>query len=211
MVPDGRQAQGQTEWSGRRAQRVKTRRARKRETGKSRSWEQKCWLTWQTRRTGNGQTEKTGIYTQGIMGKMGDTWRGWRQSQGQVKQIRVWHPRQRKIDVGLTEMSEIQNNSLSYFSTTGGCWEEDGSQQWLERSQWNGIKHMETMLDVFDTIPLIPLQPLPRTRPPKLRRQQPPVISTLTVTINENSGVLGLWYGYAPRVPAIFSVSSNGT
>jgi hypothetical protein len=34
-----------------------------------------------TRRTGNRQTENTGINAQGIMGKMGDTWRGWRQAQ----------------------------------------------------------------------------------------------------------------------------------
>ena len=30
----------------------------------------------QTRRTGNRQTENTGINSQGIMGKLGDTWRG---------------------------------------------------------------------------------------------------------------------------------------
>ena len=30
----------------------------------------------QTRQTGNRETENTGINTQGIMGKMGDTWRG---------------------------------------------------------------------------------------------------------------------------------------
>jgi hypothetical protein len=47
-------------------------------------------LTWQTRQTGNRQTENPGITTQGIMRKMGDTRRGWRQSQRQVKQIRVW-------------------------------------------------------------------------------------------------------------------------
>jgi hypothetical protein len=35
----------------------------------------------ETRRTGNRQTENTGINTQGITGKMGDTWRGWRQAQ----------------------------------------------------------------------------------------------------------------------------------
>jgi hypothetical protein len=40
----------------------------------------------ETKRTGNKYTENTGINTQGIMGKMGDTWRGWRQSQRQVKQ-----------------------------------------------------------------------------------------------------------------------------
>ena len=43
----------------------------------------------ETKGIGNRQTENTGINTQGIMGKMGDTWRGWRQSQRQVKQIRV--------------------------------------------------------------------------------------------------------------------------
>jgi hypothetical protein len=30
----------------------------------------------QTRQTGNKQTENSGINTQGIIGKMGDTWRG---------------------------------------------------------------------------------------------------------------------------------------
>jgi hypothetical protein len=55
--------------------RVKTRRARKRETGKAGA-ETKRWLTRQTRRTGNRQTENTGINTQGITGKMGDTWKG---------------------------------------------------------------------------------------------------------------------------------------
>ena len=43
-----------------------------------------------TRQTGNRQTENTGVNTLGIMGKMDDTWRGgWRQTQGQVKQVRV--------------------------------------------------------------------------------------------------------------------------
>jgi hypothetical protein len=34
-------------------------------------------------------TENTGINTQRIMGKMGNTWRGWRQAQREVKQISV--------------------------------------------------------------------------------------------------------------------------
>jgi hypothetical protein len=35
------------------------------------------------------ETGNTGINTQG---EISNTWRGWRQSQEQVKQIRVWHP-----------------------------------------------------------------------------------------------------------------------
>ena len=35
---------------------------------------------------------------------------------------------------------------------------------------------METMFDVFDTIPLILLQPLPLAHPPQLRCDQPPVV-----------------------------------
>ena len=43
----------------------------------------------ETRRTGNRQTENTGIDAQEIMGKMGDTWRGVETSTRQVKPIRV--------------------------------------------------------------------------------------------------------------------------
>ena len=39
----------------------------------------------ETKLTGNRQTEKTGINTLGIMGKIGDTWRGWRQAQRQIR------------------------------------------------------------------------------------------------------------------------------
>jgi hypothetical protein len=34
-----------------------------------------------TRRTGNRQTENTCINAHGIMGKMSNTWRGWKQAQ----------------------------------------------------------------------------------------------------------------------------------
>jgi hypothetical protein len=68
-------------------QRSKTRRAR--ETRVNQVQSQNAGRFEQTRRTGNRQTENTGINTQAIMGKMGDTWRGWRKAQGQVKQIRA--------------------------------------------------------------------------------------------------------------------------
>ena len=54
--------------------RVKTGRTSKRERRKSRSME-KNLLVDLTRRTGNRQTENTGINTQGLMRKTGDTWR----------------------------------------------------------------------------------------------------------------------------------------
>jgi hypothetical protein len=48
-----------------------------------------------------------------------------------------------------------------------------------------GTKHMERyqtpgnqVFDVFDTIPLIPLQSFPQARPPKWRCHQPPVLHT---------------------------------
>ncbi|XP_036825604.1 ribose-phosphate pyrophosphokinase 1 isoform X2 [Oncorhynchus mykiss] len=40
----------------------------------------------------------------------------------------------------------------------------------------NSIKHLENSLDLFDTIPPIPLQSLPRAHPPQLRCHQPPVL-----------------------------------
>ena len=90
-VQDGRQAQGQAEWSDRWVQcqdrqGLKTRR--KRDWGRS-ELPQNRWLAGQTRQTGNRQTENTGINTQGIMGRWATPGGGWRQSQGQVKQIRV--------------------------------------------------------------------------------------------------------------------------
>ena len=38
--------------------------------------------------------------------------------------------------------------------------------------------HGNNVFDVFDTIPLILLQPLPQPRPPQLRCHQPPVLSS---------------------------------
>jgi hypothetical protein len=59
------------------------------ENRKGRSTGKTFWLTWNnTRQTGTGR-QKIDLSSQGIMGQMGDTWRGWRQAQGQVKQIRV--------------------------------------------------------------------------------------------------------------------------
>ena len=45
-------------------------------------------------------------------------------------------------------------------------------------NRWNGANGMASnhVFDEFDTIPQIPLQPLPRARPPQLRCDQPPVV-----------------------------------
>ena len=42
---------------------------------------------------------------------------------------------------------------------------------------WNEVNGMQSnhVFDVFDTTPLILLQPLPRARPPQLRCHKPPV------------------------------------
>ena len=67
--------------------RVETRRTRnKQRLGKNRCNENR-WLTCQIRQTGT-ERQETGIYTLGIIS---NTWRGWRQSQGQVNQIRVMY------------------------------------------------------------------------------------------------------------------------
>ena len=50
-------------------------KTRKPELGLDRSKGKTTSRYEQTKRTGNRQTENTGINTQGIMGKMGDTWR----------------------------------------------------------------------------------------------------------------------------------------
>jgi hypothetical protein len=77
-VQDSRQAQGQAQWSGTGSgqdrQGSKTRRTRN--WKKAGAATQTTGRLEQTRQTGNRQTENTGINTQGIMGKMGDTWRG---------------------------------------------------------------------------------------------------------------------------------------
>ena len=72
-VQDGRQAQGQAAWTASCAQ---SQEGEKRRLGKAGAETQKLWLTSRTRRIGNRPIENTGINTQGIMGKMGDTWRG---------------------------------------------------------------------------------------------------------------------------------------
>jgi hypothetical protein len=57
------------------------------EMQKESEWGKTRWLTWKhTRQNWHRETGNTGINT---LGKISDTWRGWRQSQGQVKQIRV--------------------------------------------------------------------------------------------------------------------------
>ena len=45
----------------------------------------------------------------------------------------------------------------------------------MAEMEWHQT-HGNHMFDVFDSIPLISLQPLPRARPPQLRSNQPPVI-----------------------------------
>jgi hypothetical protein len=85
--------------------RNRTGKGQNQEGKKKRDWgtagaETNHWLTWQTRRTGNGQTENTGINTQGIMGKMGDTWRG-------VETI----TKTGETDQGVTTWSAIANES----------------------------------------------------------------------------------------------------
>ena len=55
---------------------VKTGKARKLELEKNRSTGKIAGRLDETTRTGNRQTENTGISTRGILGKMGDTWRG---------------------------------------------------------------------------------------------------------------------------------------
>ena len=67
MVRQAGSVSGQTEQVG-------TGRARKQRLEKTEA--RKNTLVGLTRRTGNRQTENTGINTHGIMGKMGDTWRG---------------------------------------------------------------------------------------------------------------------------------------
>ena len=45
---------------------------------------------------------------------------------------------------------------------------------------WNGVNGMVSkhVFDVFDTVPLIALQPVSRARPPQLTCHQPPVVET---------------------------------
>ena len=68
---------------------VKTGKARKQELKTDRRKGKNAGRLDETKQTGNRQTENTGISSLGIMGKMGDTWRGGRQAQRQLKQIRV--------------------------------------------------------------------------------------------------------------------------
>ena len=65
-----------TGWQGQDRQSSKTTRTRKRETGVNQELRQNAGRLEQTSRTGNRQTENTGNNKQGIMGKVGDTWRG---------------------------------------------------------------------------------------------------------------------------------------
>ena len=55
-------------------------------------------------------------------------------------------------------------------------------------ASWNG----NHVFDLFDTIPLIPLQPLPRARPPQLRGPQPPVVN-VQITVCVKDRVRDLW------------------
>ena len=81
----------QAEWSGRRVQSTETgkgqnREDEKKENAKSRG-PGKPLIDLETYKTNwHRETRNTGINT---LGKTRDTWRGWRQSQGQVKQIRA--------------------------------------------------------------------------------------------------------------------------
>ena len=61
-------------------------KTRKQEQSRDRSIRKNACRLDKTKLSGNRQPEKTGIKTQGIMGKMGDTWRG--METRQVKQIR---------------------------------------------------------------------------------------------------------------------------
>jgi hypothetical protein len=68
---------------------VKTGKTRKQGLEQKQEYGKNAGRRDETRQTGNRQTENTGINTQGIMGQMGDTWRGVDTSTKQVKQIRV--------------------------------------------------------------------------------------------------------------------------
>jgi hypothetical protein len=52
---------------------------------------------------------------------------------------------------------------------------EAGEGRTAHNNGWNGASGMASN-QVFDTIPPTPLKPLPRARPPQLRRHQPPVV-----------------------------------
>ena len=69
-VENGRPAQGQGRQNGQARENQKTGTIERQEHGKN------AGRLHGTKRTGNRQTENTGINTLGIMGKMGDTWRG---------------------------------------------------------------------------------------------------------------------------------------
>ena len=55
---------------------VKTGKTRKQEQSRDRNRGKNIGRLDETKRTGNRQIQNTVINTQGIMGKMGDTWRG---------------------------------------------------------------------------------------------------------------------------------------
>ena len=45
----------------------------------------------------------------------------------------------------------------------------------MKQVEWHPT-HGNHVFDLFDNVPPIPLQPLPRARPPQLMCQQPPVL-----------------------------------
>jgi hypothetical protein len=85
-----------------------------------------------------------------------------------------------------SSLSPLVFTSLfNLFTLQNSRWKPGEAAEWrtVHNNVWNGANGMASntwnhVFGVFDTIPPIPLQPLPRTCPPQLRCHQPPAVET---------------------------------